>query len=356
MIADGRLERLERLPIAIHNQEALQTAEVGWALIGHAVEARTGDPAVVLALAVAAEAVADHLPDTAAHELRLRAQAEQGNALRIQGEMPKARRLLGKVVRQAEEEGEGLPAGLRAEIYSCHGFLLQDDLHFGEACTAHFRALELARQSPALADEIKVYLSTALAHAERFREAIRYLTPALKRLQEESPQRPRVLAAAYVTSVQLFAAWSSAPGVGPTRQHLMLERADLALGTARSYLDAQGFDRWRLSLEWGVALCNLDAGRHQIAGPMLDQVLDAYLRRGDSVSAAAVAVDLGQAYLAGGELAAVRELAASCLPIFQAAELPGDTLRTFDLLRKAEERRVARRNFRRHNKRSSRQG
>jgi tetratricopeptide (TPR) repeat protein len=347
MIADGRLERLERLPIAIHNQEALQTAEVGWALIRRAEDARTGDPAVVLALSLAAEAVADHLSDAAAHELRLRAQAEQANAYRIRGTLGPARKALAGVFQARELEA--LPATTLGEIYNLHGHLLYDAMETEEACAAFLRALHLRRRTPG-ADADRVDLAGALIQAKRFREAQRHLTPALRRLQEEAPRRPRVLGAGYATAVRLFVEWAGAQ-TGPTRRRAMLDHAEHALRVARDYLRDHRFDRWAVILEWIVGRGNLKAGSPDVAVPVLDACVDAFLELGDTASAAAAAVDLGEAHLARGELAPVRDLATACLPIFRAADLPGDILRTFELLREAEEVRVARQILRRAAKR-----
>lgn len=270
--------------------------------------------------------LADTLPDTAcapviAADLRARAYATRGNALRILGDLAGAEADLSEAG-QLLEQGSGDPVE-DARVQLRVGYLRGEQRRFEEATRSFDRAIALFRLAGddhwvgrTLIDKGRFY-----GHAGSLERAIELTQRGLELLD---PARDPRMALAAKHNLAVF----------------RCESGDLERATAlvRELLPQYAVRRERLSmlrLRWLEG--KLAQAQHRLpeAEKAFVELQGEYLRRKLGYDAALVTLDLAGVYLEQGRAADLQVLMAQILPVFRTLEIHREALAALALFQRA---------------------
>jgi tetratricopeptide (TPR) repeat protein len=291
-------------------------------------EAWFSDPARAVELAELAVEVAERLDEAyygvlLSEDTRASAWAHLGNACRIAADLRRAEEAL----RSAEEHyrHSGEDAYTEALILTFKASLRSTQGRFDEAAGLLDGAITVYRQAHDRHEEGRALIKKgmALGYAGRYGNAIRTIRSGLSRI--DLLKEPRLLVTARHNLI-LFLSESGHP-----------EEAQGSLAETRRLYVELG-ERMNLTrLRWLEGKIARELGQLEEAEAALKEARGTFLEHGIGVDAALVSLDLAVVYALRGETAAIKQLAAEIVPIFEAGKVHPDALAAILLFRQAAE-------------------
>jgi tetratricopeptide (TPR) repeat protein len=302
---------------------SLQLSEL---LAARSREAGFADPTRAVELASLAVVAAERLDDRhygpmLAEDARAAAWAHLGNAYRIAADLRRAEEALQTAGEHHKRGGED--AYIEAQILSFTASLRSTQGRYDEAARLLDGAITVYREARDRHQEGKALIlkGTALGYAGRHREAIRMIRRGLSRV--DLLQEPRLLVAAQHNLV-LFLTEGGHPQ--EARESLTAMR--------RLYLDLG--ERMNLvRLRWLEGKIARELGSLDEAETILKEARHIFLENGIGIDAALVSLDLAIVHTQRGETAALKQLAAEMVPIFESGDVHPEALAAVLLFRQA---------------------
>lgn len=310
----------------VDEEEDLQT----WGLCQHLLKkSRTAlfeDPLSAIETTRLALRIAEHLGDSYhpdwVLELRAKAHAYLGNALRVVGELRSADHEF-LVADEYLETGGALSARIEAEVLSLKGSLRLDQRRFEEAHTLLDQALQIY-QATAHPDGVASTLlqKVKLLYAEGdFESSIKLLRERLEEMDRVSQGRLY----AYAIQSLLYA-------LAMTGRHS--EAEGLLPRVVEHFQATAGPLDW-VRLHWIEGSIAQGLGRTDEAEAAYREVREKFLDLGKAYDAALVSLDLATIHAGRGETEALKRIAAEVLPVFQSREVHREALAALLLFHQA---------------------
>lgn len=324
---------LEALPFAerearVRTDPWLATWGVFELLVERSWEAVLADPGRAEGYARTALRVAERLdperyPPALIEDLRARAWACIGNALRVSSDLQWARRAFTAAARHLEQ-GTGDPFE-QAVLLDLEASLLRDLRRFDQALDHLERAVALFLEERELhrAGRSLVNLSTVYEHALMPEEAIPCLYRALEMIEPEA--EPRLLLCASHNLITNLA------GAGRYREARSLYRHALPL--YRSFPEPW-FENRRLWVRGKLARAS---SRPAAAEAFLRAARDGFLAEGIPYDTALVSLELALLYAEQGRTGELKRLAGELVPVFASRQIHREALAALAFLQRAIE-------------------
>jgi tetratricopeptide (TPR) repeat protein len=309
----------------VENDEDLQTWGLCQYLLVKTRKAWFEDPLGAIETARLAVRIAEHLGDSYhpdwVLELRARAHAYLGNALRVVGELKSADHEF-LMADECLEPGAGC-ARVQAEVLSLKGSLRLDQRRFDESRSLLEQALRIYRDTGHTDGVAATLLKMAkLVKADGDLESsILLLHESLREIDPISQAR------LYAYALQSLLTSLTLSGRNQDAENL-LPRVNAHFRSAAGPLD------W-LRLRWTEGSIAQGLGRTDEAEAAYREVRERFLELGKSYDAALVSLDLATIYAERGEREALKRIAAEILPVFQARDVHREALAALLLFHQA---------------------
>lgn len=285
------------------------------------------DPAEAIALGTIAATIAEECSGSAAWRCRLRAfaAAHLGNAWKVAGKMPEAAQCFAAVAEWWSVGPEADPANLLDEAWMLALMASYQVVHRHRADAENLIRKALARNPrPLLRGRLLVLQARALEESGEWDAAIECLTDATPCANPEAD--PRLYLCIRHNLVCLLAQ----SGRASEAKQLLPEVFDL------SRLHGTFLDQTRLA--WAAAKIAVAQGDSATAIALFLQVRGVFAERNLSFDTALVSLELAALYAQEGQTEQVKTIARSLVPVFQANDLPKETLAALTLFRQAAEK------------------
>jgi transcriptional regulator with XRE-family HTH domain len=323
---------LEDLPL--ESQQALVRTDPlyrSWALCEYVCfesERRAAaDPTAAVALGTLAVTIAEECSGPAGWCCRLRAfaVAHLGNAWKVAGKMPEAAQCFAAVAEWWSVGPEADPANLLDEAWVLALMASYQVVHRHRAAAEDLILKALAwNPRPLLRGRLLVLQARALEESGEWDAAIECLTDAMPFADPEAD--PRLYLCIRHNLVCLLAQC----GRASEAKQLLPEVFNL------SRLDGTSLDQTRLV--WVAAKIAVEQGDSTTAVELFLQVRGVFAERSLSFDTALVSLELAALYATENRTEEVKTIARSLVPIFQANDLPKETLAALTLFRQAAEK------------------
>ncbi len=276
-----------------------------------------------LAVAVAERLDPDHYGAMRVEDARALAWAHLGNSRRIASDLRRAEEALGRA-EEHFQRGDG-DAYTEAEILGFKASLRASQGRFDEAVKLLDGAIDIYRQARDRHLEGKALIKKGTAHgyAGRWVEAVRLIRKGLDRI--DLLEEPRLQVSARHNLI-----WFLTDSGHPQEAQQDIEK------TRQLYLDL-GEPMNLVRLRWLEGRVGRELGRLDEAEAALRSARDAFLERGIGFDAAMVSLDLAMVHAVRGEKAALKQLAAEMVPIFESRDVHEEALAALLLFRQAAE-------------------
>ncbi len=315
----------EQMRLAGENED-LHTWGLCQYLLGRTREAVFEEPARAVETALVAIRLARHLGD-AYHpgwvfDLRARAYAYLGNALRVMGELKSADYAFLRAEENLGRSGRG-NSQIEAEVLSLRASLKLDQRLFVEARQNLDRAVILYRQAQDLAG-----IATALLQRVKLVKAEGDIDGSIELLREglaeiEAAKQPRLSAYA----LQSLLASLTLAGRNQEALNLLPAVRDLFQETAEP-LD------W-LRLRWAEASIAQGLGRTDEAEAAYREVQGKFLELGKGYDAALVSLDLAALLAGQGRTEELKRIATEIVPVFESRDVHREAMAALLLFQQA---------------------
>lgn len=325
-------DEIKNLPLEI--QQSLVRTEMkyrSWALCEHVCfeseRVCAADPAVAIALGTISLSIAEECSGPPGWLCRLRAFAfaHLGNAWRAQGNLDKAEDAFAQVAVWWSVGPEADPAGLLDEAWllALLASFRSTQRHLEEA--EDFIRRALARNpSPRLRGRLLVLRSRVHEASGEWDSAIECLTEATP--LSDSDQDPRLYLCIRHNLVWLLAQC----GRAVEAKQLLPEAFDVSRDHG-TFLD-------QMRLVWVAGRIAAELGDTEKAAALYLQARAVLAERQISFDTALISLDLAVLYADQGRMDEVKTIARSLVPVFQANDLPRETLAALSLFRQAAEK------------------
>lgn len=324
------LRLLEELPVPerhrrVEEDDSLHTWGLCQLLLQRSREAISEEPGLALSRAELALAVSRHLGDAYDSgwvlDLRARAHAHRGNALRVLAELQGAEAAFREAELCLAQSGTG-GAWAKAEILDLKSSLLQDQRQFEECEQLLNSALDLYMEAGDLRGIAKVHLKRAklyreMGDLERSADLLRETTETI-----DAAQDPRLSRAA---RYNLLCALTLA-GHHEEASTLLPEVRDL-------FRDAKPLDRVRL--RWAEGDIALGLGRWEEAEAAFREVQSEFEAYRMHYNAALVALDLALLLARQGRTEELKRLAAELVAAFESQAIHREATAALILFQRA---------------------
>ena len=323
LLAESEPDRRNLIEIQPRFQ-ALQLCEL---LLARSRDAWFTDAATAVEMAELAVAVSGRLDteygESLIEDVRARAWACLGNALRISSDLRRAEEALGTAEEHNREAGED--AYTSAEILSFKASLRNSQGRFEEAAALLDDVIRVYREARDRHREGRALIKkgAARSYSGRHSEAIRLVRRGLSKI--DAFEEPRLLVSARHNLI------------GYLNESGRHEEALRALEETRGLYLQLGERSHLVRLRWLEGRIQRDLGRLAEAEAALRDAREDLVRQGIAVDAAFVSLDLAAVFLKRGDSAELRRLALEMLPIFESRDIRDEAFAAFLLFRQAAE-------------------